>query len=55
MVVICSTLTAFRIGASGLRSSCANIARNSFVRRPLCSSASIRRRSVMSRVTLANP
>ena len=51
----CMTETALRIGASGLRSSCASIARNSFMRRLERSSSSRRRRCVMSRVTFAKP
>ena len=51
----CRMLIALRIGASGLRSSCASIARNSFMRRLPCSSSVRRRCSLRSRVTFAKP
>ena len=52
---ICMMLTALRIGASGLRSSCDSIARNSLVRRLEFSSSTRRRRSLMSRIKCAKP
>ena len=51
----CRMDTALRMGASGLRSSCASMARNSFMRLAECSSSLRRMRSLMSRVTLAKP
>ena len=47
--------SALTMDASGLRSSWASIARNSFICRSLSCSASMRRWTVRSRVTLANP
>ncbi|MNY14034.1 hypothetical protein D3C86_1471950 [compost metagenome] len=49
------TVSALRMGASGLRNSCESVARNSFMRRSDCSSSASRLRSLMSRVTLAKP